>query len=68
MEITRYSVEPTTRKCVKGHGFLSFFRDSSNKYGKQLLDAGIVASKKVIPEVTKATGEFLENKIADAVA
>ena len=48
--------------------FLSFARNSSNKYLKQLLDTGINASKKVIPKVVEATYEFLGNKIADAVA
>ena len=55
----QYSIEPRTRKYVKGHGFLSFER----KYKKQLLDTGLYASKKV---VNKA-GEFIGNKIADAV-
>ena len=31
--MTRYSIEPRTRKYVKGHGFLSFTRNLSNKYG-----------------------------------
>ena len=35
--MTRYSIESKTRKCVKGCGFLSFTRNLSNKYGKQLL-------------------------------
>ena len=48
--------------------FLSFARNSPNKYRKQLLDTGIKASKKVIPKVAEATCEFLGNKIADAVA
>ena len=34
--MTRYSVEPRTRKYVKGYGFLSFARNLSNKYGKEL--------------------------------
>ena len=34
----RYSVEPKTSKYVKGYGVLSFGRNLSNKYGKQLLD------------------------------
>ena len=33
------SIEPRTRKYVKGYGFLSFERNLSNKYGQQLLDA-----------------------------
>ena len=46
----RYSREPRTKKCVKGNGFLSFARNPSKKYGKQLLDTGLdhlkTASKK----------------------
>ena len=42
----RYSIEPRTRKNVKGYGFLSFAR----KYKKQLLDTRLdslkAASKK----------------------
>ena len=40
----RYSIEPRTRKYVKGYGFLSFAR----KYQKQLLDKGLDASKEVV--------------------
>ena len=38
--MTRYSIEPRTRKYVKVYGFLSFARNLSNKCkcGKQLLD------------------------------
>ena len=39
--MTRYSIEPGTRKYVKGYGFLSFVR----KYEKQLLDAGLDSLK-----------------------
>ena len=65
--MTRYSTETRARKYVKGYGFLSFARNLSNKYGKQLLDTGINASKKVIHKVAEARGEFLGNKIADKV-
>ena len=57
--MTRYSVEPRTRNYVKGYEFLSF----TGKYKKQLLDAGIDASKKVVHKA----GEFLGNKIEDVV-
>ena len=64
----RYSLEPRTRKHVKGYGFLSFAR----KYKKQLLDTELDAlktvSKKVVHKSAEATGEFLGNKITDAVA
>ena len=32
------------------------------------MDTGINASKKVIDKVAEATGDFIENKIADVVA
>ena len=32
--MTQYSIEPRSRKNVKGCGFLSFARNLSNKYGK----------------------------------
>ena len=70
--MTRHSMEPGTRKHVKGYGFLSFRVDLSNKYGKQLLDAATktrldalnTTCKKL---VHKSTGEFIGNKIADEV-
>ena len=61
----RYSIEPKIRKYVKGYGFLPFARNLWSKYGKQLLDT---ASKNTIHEAAEATGEFLGNKIAGAVA
>ena len=41
--MTQYSIEPRTRKYVKGYGFLSFAR----RYKKQLLDKGLGASEKL---------------------
>ena len=47
----RYSIEPRTRKYVKGYGFLSFERE----FRKQLLDTGLdavkTASKKVVHKI-----------------
>ena len=57
--MTRYSIEPRTRKYVKGYGFLLF----SRKYKKRLVHTGLDASKKVVHKA----GEFLGNKTADAV-
>ena len=37
----QYSIEPITRKHVKGYGFLSFVR----KHEKQLFNAGLDALK-----------------------
>ena len=36
--MAHYSIEPRTRKYVKGDGFLSFAKNLTNKYGKQLKD------------------------------
>ena len=55
----QYSKEPRARKYVKGNWFLSFAR----KYEKQLLDTGLDASKNVVYKA----GEFIGNKIADAL-
>ena len=67
-----YSIKPRTRKYVKGYEFLSFARNSSDKYGKQFLDTATKtetnASRKVIHKAGDAKGEFLENKTANAVA
>ena len=65
----RYSVEPRTRKYVKGYGFLSFGRNFPNKYKKQLLDTGLdalkTASTNVIHKAAEATSEFIGNEIAE---
>ena len=71
----RYSIEPITRKYVKGYGFWSFKRSLSSKNGKQLLDAATkaeldalkTATKKVSRKTAKATGEVIGNKIADKI-
>ena len=55
----RYSIEPRTRKYVKGYGFLSFAR----KYKKQLLDTGLDCLKTASEIVVHKTGEFLRNKL-----
>ena len=69
--MTRYSIESRTRKYVKGCGFLSFARNLSNKYGKQLLNTGIdvlkTATKKVAHKAAEATGDFIGIKIADKI-
>ena len=70
--MTPYSIELRARKYVKGCRFSSFARHWSNEYNKQLLDPEINAQitdsqKKVVHKAAKATAEFLENDIADAV-
>ena len=73
--MTCYSIKSRTRKYVKGYGFLSFERNLSNKYGKQLLDiatkAGLdalkIASKIVVHKISEATGESTGNKITEKI-
>ena len=36
-----YSIDPKTRRYVKGYGFLSFTRNLSNKHKINLLDIGL---------------------------
>ena len=63
----QYSIEPRTRKCIKGSRFLSFTRNLSKKYKKQLLDIGLGSLKNASKKGIHKTGEFLRNKIAKAV-
>ena len=58
-----YSIEPRTRKYVKGYGFLSF----TGKYKKQLLTIEKHSLKTSSKQVVHKTGEFVGNKIAGAV-
>ena len=65
------------KQYVQGYGVLSFARNLSNKYAKQLLDTAtwldalnrtrcfINKSQKVIHKTAEAIGEFTVNKIAD---
>ena len=74
--MTHYSIEPRTRKYVNGYGILSFTRNLSIKYGKQLLDTatntGIdalkTAFKKFVHKAAEAAVEVTGNKIADGIA
>ena len=71
----RYSVEPRDRIYVKGYGFMSFARSTSNKYGKKLVDTAKnsatdaikTASKRAIQKTAEATGDLIGNKIADKI-
>ena len=71
----RYSTEPRFRKYVKGYGFLSFSRKFDDKYGKKLMDiatktgmnAAKTASKRAVQKTAEATGDLIENKIADRI-
>ena len=59
----RYSIEPRTRKYVKGYGFLSFAR----KYRKQLMDNGLDALKTAFKKVVHKTRQFLGERITDKI-
>ena len=71
----RYSIEPRDRVYVKGHGFMSFVRSMSSKYGKKLVDTAKksvpdaikAASKRAIQKTAEATGDLVGNKIADKI-
>ena len=71
----RYSIEPRERRYVKGHGFMSFARNFSDKYSKSLMDKGIdvsktfakSAGKKILKETAKATKDLTGNKIPDKI-
>ena len=73
--MTSYSTEQRTRKYVKGHEFLSFARNLSNKYGEILLDTTTkteldalkTASKKLFHKTADATGDFAGKKIVDKI-
>ena len=66
----RYSIEPRDRVYAKGYGFLSFAKNSSNKYSQKLIDTAKksaikTASKRAIKKTAEATGNLIGNKIAD---
>ena len=74
----RYSIEQRDRIYVKGYGFLSFAKNMgkslSNEYGQKILDSAKTsttdaiktASKRAIQK-TEATGDLIDNKIADKI-
>ena len=75
----RYSIEPRDRIYVKGYRFLSFAKNMdkslSNKYGqkpldsakKSTIDAIKTTSKRAIQKTAEATGDLIDNKIADKI-
>ena len=71
----RYSLEPRDRIYVKGYGFMCFARIMSNKYGKKLVDTAKKSatdpiktpSKRAIQKTAEATGDLVDNKIADKI-
>ena len=73
--MSRYSIETRTRKFFKRSVFLSFARNSPDKYRKILLDtprkSGLGAaktfSKKLVHRTTEVTGGLKGNKIAEQI-
>ena len=71
----RYSTGPRFRKYVKGYGFLSFARKFGDKFRKKIIDTATktgvdaekTASKRVVQKTAEATGDLIENKIADKI-
>ena len=71
----RYSIELKNRVYVKGYGLLSFAKNLSNKYSQKLIgtakkstrDALKTASKRAIQKTVGATGDLIDNKIADKI-
>ena len=61
---------------MKGYDFLSFARKFGDKYGKKLIDAATktridsakTLSKRVVQKNAEATGDLIENKIADKIS
>ena len=72
-----YSIEPRVRRYIKGYGFLSFAKNVgkmlSNKYSQKPLDSAKksatdavkIVSKRAIQKTAAATGDLIDNKIAD---
>ena len=63
LAIRQYSVEPRTRIYVKGYGFLSFARNFSNKYSKQLLNTGKMLPKMQFIKQPREQVNFWEIKL-----
>ena len=49
----RYSLEPSYRKYVHGHGNISFARNIGNKYGKKIFDKNIAVCKSMKKNMVK---------------
>ena len=57
----RYSLEPYYRRYVQGLGFMSFFRNIGNKYGRKIFDKSIGVGKKM----SNKYGRKILDKIMD---
>ena len=81
--MTCYSVQSRNRTFVKCYGILSFAKNMSKSIGKNVsskysqhcldrakrsaTDALKIASKRVIQKTAEATGDLIDNKIADKI-
>ena len=70
-----YWTEPIFRKYVEGYYFLSFARNSGDKYGKKLMDTAIktridaakTVYKRVFQKIAESTRDLIGNKIANKI-
>ena len=67
--MTRYFIEPQTRKYNKWYGFFSFARNLSNKYGTILLDTatktGLDSAKNTSQKVVCKTAVIIRELIQE---
>ena len=57
----RYSLEPRYRRYVLGQGFMTFARNTGNKYGKKLFDKSIDVGKSMKKKYGK---KILDNSLS----
>ena len=57
----RYSLEPSYRKYVHGHGFMSFAKNIGNEYGRKIFDKSIDVSKSMKKKYGK---KILDNSLS----
>ena len=60
----RYLLEPHYRRYVQGQGFMSFARDTGNKYGKSIINS---KNAKEISDVGKSMKNKYGKKILDNI-
>ena len=63
-----YSIEPKTRKYVKGYGFLSIARNLCNKYRTYRTRCFKTTSEKLFHKADETANEFIGNNITTEVA
>ena len=49
----RYSLEPSYRRYVQGHSFMSFAKNVGNKYGRKIFDKSIDVGKSMKKNMVK---------------